>query len=92
MGTPGMTVEELISYLQKLPKDTVIGVVYRACSDYVLLEERELEFVSAEGIKEYYQEAKRYVLRHGKVMEYNPTTWDSSEVPQFVPILLFPGN
>jgi hypothetical protein len=95
-----MTVKELINYLQKLPQDTVIGVVYTACSDLSVLEERELVFydkIDYEiNAKQYSSTSslrtKRYVLRNGQIMEYNERTWDPKETPNFVPILIFPGN
>lgn len=104
-----MTVQDLIDYLNRLPKDTVIGVVYECCSDLAILEEEELKFVDAKSgdlltshvladgreIQVVNPGAKffeRYVLRNGKIMEYDPKTWDAAEKPHFVPVLVFPGN
>lgn len=93
-------VKELIAFLEKLPKDTVIGVIYTACSDYQVLEEGELNFFNKTDFDEQDEEAKilgyrrhrRFVYRHGKIMEYNERTWDKKETPVFVPLLVFPGN
>lgn len=91
-----MTVPELIAYLEKLPKDTVIGVVYRYCSDYEVLNEEDLTFCEDSSIgpsRVYRKDNKRYVLRQGRIMEYDPKTWDVNEgTPHFVPVLVFPGN
>lgn len=84
-----MNVQELIAYLEKLPKDAVIGIVYRAYSDYSLLEEDELDYYPSGSLQ---HGRKRFVLRNGKIMQYDEKTWDKREVPHFVPILAFPGN
>lgn len=99
-----MTVRDLIEFLERLPKDTQIGVVYRACSDLVILEENDLTFtdkayLDRHGLKlgeadRAYRNRRnrRYVLRHGKLMEYDERTWPPDEVPHFVPVLILPGN
>ncbi len=88
-----MTVTELIAYLEKLPKDTVIGVVYWACSEPHILEERELKFNPKDKPAVGRYNEKRYVMRHGHLVEYDPKQWDHSEgQPEFVPVLEFPGN
>jgi hypothetical protein len=92
-----MTVTDLIHYLEKLPKDTVIGVVYQAYSDLSILEESDLFFTdkafmdSHKGVVATSPD-RRYVLRHGKIMEYDEHTWDKNETPVFVPVLMLPGN
>ncbi len=85
-----MTVSELIAYLEKLPKDTVIGVVFTACSDLCVLEESDLRIYPAfDGSGKGWP---KYVIKHGQLMEYNPNTWDPAVAPVFVPVLAFPGN
>lgn len=89
-----MTVTDLIAYLERLPRDAVIGVVYRRFSEYAVLEEQDLRFIPAEGLEERWPVRRdvRHVLRHGKIMEYDPATWDPAEAPHFVAVLAFPGN
>lgn len=94
-----MIVKELIEYLKKLPKDAQIGVIYQACSDYVILEEEDMAFVPAPTKEELdtpssnpWKPIRRYVIRHGKLIEYDAKTWDKSEIPKFVPLLILPGN
>ena len=87
-----MTVRDLIDYLNKLPKDTVIGVVYQCCSDLVILEEGDMHFTDKLQMDQRRFPCGRYVLRHGKIMVYNENTWDKEEVPHFVPVLVLPGN
>ncbi len=95
-----MLVKELIEYLQKLPQDVHVGVLYRAFSEYSLLEEDDMTFIdkprldanggyispSAASRKE------RYVYRNGMVMQYDEKTWDKSEKPVFIQMLILPGN
>jgi hypothetical protein len=89
-----MTVKELIEYLEKLPKDTVIGVVYTACSDVAILEERELQFVSPGEITGRFSRRRRFIIRQGRLMEYDEKVWDhkTEGEPKFVPVLVLPGN
>lgn len=98
-----MTTTELIAFLEKLPKDTVVGVVYRCCSDYSVLEESELDFVPAPSNEELDESRRtrryglhnltgRFVLRQGRIMEYDSRTWDTTETPVFIPLLVLPGN
>lgn len=88
-----MTVKELIAYLEKLPGDTQIGIVYMRCSDYQVLDEDELKFFPSGSIQlSRYSKVRRFVLRNGQIMEYDEKTWDKNEVPNFVPVLAFPGN
>lgn len=87
-----MTVEELIAFLRKLPKKTVVGCLFERFSDYAVLEESDIRFFP-EGVKERsWLTPRRYVLRYGKIMEYDEKTWDPNEVPHFVPVVVFPGN
>ena len=39
-----------------------------------------------------YRPMRRYVLRHGNIMEYDERTWPPGETPHFVPVLILPGN
>lgn len=92
-----MTVQDLIAYLEKLPKDSQIGVVFRMHSDYEVLEESDMTFIPSPTKEELdarqpYTITGRYVLRNGKLMEYNRLTWPKEEVPNFVPLLILPGN
>lgn len=98
-----MTVTDLIRYLEKLPKDTVIGVVYQACSDYSILDENDMIFIDKTRQDEIEErrktvgwftggQGKRYVVRNGNIMEYDEKTWPKEETPHFVPILVLPGN
>lgn len=88
-----MTVEELITHLQKFPKDTTVGCVYLCYSDYVILEPEDIRYYDKnEKMKGPYGSDHRYVLRNGKIMEYNEKTWDKSEVPNFVSVIAFLGN
>lgn len=87
-----MTVEELIKVLEGLPKGTLAACVYSCCSEYVLLEPKDITFHEV-GIKDPCStKTKRYVLRHGKIMEYDENTWDKTEIPNFVSVVAFPGN
>lgn len=91
-----MTVQDLIRYLERLPKDAVIGVVYRMYSDLSILDEADMTFAD----KAYLDEnggaigyrRRRYVLRNGNIMEYDEKTWPKEETPHFVPVLILPGN
>lgn len=95
-----MTVKDLIVYLERLPRDAVIGVVYMRCSENVVLEEGDMHFIPAPDATEAdslpprnrYFEPENYVLRHGKIQRYDPRTWDVSETPHFVAVLALPGN
>jgi hypothetical protein len=92
-----ITVKELIEHLQKYPQDTVIGVMYRLHSDYEPMELQEIEFygkAERDSDSNYprYSRPERYVLRNGRIMEYDPLTWPKDEEPQFIPLLIFPGN
>ncbi len=86
-----MTVKELITKLQEYPQDTEVAVLYEMCSDLSILEADELEFYPTAGIP-HYSGPRRFVLRNGRIMEYDEKTWDKNETPVFVPILVFPGN
>ena len=36
---------------------------------------------------------RRFILRDGRILEYDPGAWDPAEgEPQFVTVLAFPGN
>lgn len=90
-----MLVEELIEHLKTFPKDSIAVCVYRAFSDYFILEPEDITYYDKEQEKEIrgpFGPTRRYVLRHGKVMEYDEKTWDKSEIPNFVSIVAFPGN
>jgi hypothetical protein len=86
-----MTVEELIALLQKFPKNSLVACVYLCCSDYVLLEPGDITYHDKE-VEGPYGHRHRYVLRNGKIMEYNEKTWDPAETPHFVSVVAFPGN
>lgn len=87
-----MTVKDLIEHLQQYPQDTVIGVLYQAFSDYSILEPEDIEFLPNGKVKAFSNE-KRYILRGGRVMEYDERTWDKRQgEPQFISLLIFPGN
>lgn len=83
-----MTVTDLIDYLNTLPKETVIGVSYSLFSNVEILQEDDLRFHPV-GEKSNYP---KMVLRDGRLMWYDKLTWPKEEVPQFVPVLEFPGN
>lgn len=98
-----MTVADLIRFLEKLPRNTKVGVLYRCFSDVAILEEEDMDFIDKaafdeldekerQGIHLWGSERRRYVLRHGKLMEYDRLTWDPNEKPEFVPVLILPGN
>ncbi len=90
-----MTRDELIEFLQTFPKDTIIGIVYQLHSDYEIMEKKDIKFygkVEYDKDRNEWYKPKRYVLRNGKLMEYDEHTWPVGEVPQFVPLLIFPGN
>lgn len=87
-----MTVIELITYLEKLPKDAVIGVVFMACSELTVLEESDLKLHTKDDVPKGRHKRQRFVFRHGKLMEYDPKVWDTAETPVFVSVLEFPGN
>ena len=95
-----MTVQGLIDYLEKLPKDAQVGVIYRMHSDYEVLEEGDMTFIPAptkeqldtETVVPFSSTMRKYVLRNGRLMEYNYRTFPKSETPVFVPLLILPGN
>lgn len=88
-----MTVKELIAYLEKLPKETVIGVVHWMYSDIQVLDEESLKYVDLVKVEEGYANRRRFILRQGRIMEYNEAQWDKAEgEPHFVPVLVLPGN
>jgi hypothetical protein len=83
-----MTVKDLIAYLEKLPKETEIGVIFQRYSDYEILREADLRFSGSSPGSQ-----GRYVLRKGRLMLYDESTWDhKTEEPNFVPLLVLPGN
>jgi len=96
-----MTAEDLIVYLQKLPKGTIIGCVFLQCSDICPLEEHMLEFFDKAKYDEQASEIRRgrgpwveipqYIVRNGQIMEYSIHTFPPEEIPQFVSVLVFPG-
>ena len=97
-----MLVSELIEHLQKYPKGTMVGVVFRQFSDLVVLNREDIQFIGKADLDAnpealsmeagYRSTQLRYVYRNGQLMEYNPQTWDPKEVPNFVPVIIFPGN
>lgn len=87
-----MTVSDLIRYLEKLPKDTVIGVVFSIHSDYEILDEQDMTFIGKEERDSGNELSMRYVLRAGRIMEFDKRTWPKEEVPNFVYVLVLPGN
>lgn len=86
-----MTVEELIARLQEFPKDSLVVCVYLCCSDYAILEPSDITYHDKE-VSGPFGNSHKYVLRNGKIMEYDEKTWDRTEVPKFVSIVAFPGN
>lgn len=87
-----MYVEDLIAYLEKLPKNTRIAVAYRACSDVGLMDEKDIDFFPDGSATTRYGYKQQFVVRNGQLMEYNAKDWSKDEVPKFVPVLVFPGN
>ena len=82
-----MTVRELIEHLQQYPQDASVCVLYQECSDYSILEADEIHFY-----KDDPNSGRRYVLRNGQVMEYDPKQWPPNETPVFLDTVIFPGN
>lgn len=88
-----MNVRELIETLQKYPQDASVAVLYRACSDYSVLEADELTFYPSPGYIGCHPMLNRqYVLRNNQVIRYDPKTWPKDETPEFLSLLVFPGN
>ena len=86
-----MTAKELIEKLQEYPQDTSVVCLYEEYSDYTILDADDLSFVPSPGVTSPRRELQ-YVLRNGKVMRYDVKTWPKDEVPQFLSLLIFPGN
>lgn len=88
-----MTVRELIEHLQTLPQDYVVG--YCCCSDTSLMDADEICVCHA---------ADKKVVKHhnmpGCVRDYREWEWEKQVpggpkpgmVPEFVDIVVFPGN
>ena len=86
-----MNVKNLIDKLKTYPQDASVVVLYTACSDYCILEDDALTFIPSPGdVKKW--DSAQYVLRNGMVMRYDVKTWPKEEVPQFLSLLVFPGN
>lgn len=81
-GERCMTVGELIAHLQTFPPD--VPVVYRACSDYWALQAHTIQYRS--------EESKTAVIRNGCVCETFPAAQWGTEVPEYVGVVMFPGN
>ena len=77
-----MTVQELITELQQYPPDA--QVIYNFQSDFAVLEPGEVQLVDVAS--------RRLVLRDGRYHRYEPHHWPKDWVPQFVNVVLFPGN
>lgn len=86
-----MTIKELIEHLQTFPQDAESVCLYRAYSDYSILDADQITYHPVGGTS-MAREDQRYVKRNGQIMLYNPRTWDKAEVPVFVAIVAFPGN
>jgi hypothetical protein len=89
-----MTVQELIEHLQQYPKDAVVGCVFRICSEYEPLQPEMITYHPDGRPPEVWRGTpiERFVLRNGRIMQYDPKTWPPDEVPHFVPVVAFPGN
>lgn len=79
-----MTVAELVTHLQTLPQD--LKVIYRCCSDYDDLEADEIDVVLAED--------KKIVKHHNLINTHRDyRSWEhKTMVPEFVSVVVFPGN
>ena len=90
-----MNVKELIEHLSQFQQDASVLCAYRACSEYMILEPEEITFHQGGMPDTYYKDGRferRWVMRNGQVMEYDPKTWDPNEVPVFLDMVAFPGN
>lgn len=91
-----MNIAELIEELKKYPQHASAVVLFKACSDYSILEADQLKFVAKPRLDASAPHAcdmdERFVLRNGQVMRYDPRTWPADEVPEFLSLLIFPGN
>lgn len=77
-----MTVGELIDQLKQYPRNAT--VLYRAFSEFNLLEHDDLEF--------YPKHSKQVIEHSGKYMvDYDYWT-KPGERPNYVEVLIFPGN
>ncbi len=88
-----MTNQELIDHLRTFPPDA--EVVYRCCSEYEILNVEQVKY-SAGGLGQdvpRWCSPKMFVKRGGHVVTYRIDQWDPKEgVPEFVSLILFPGN
>ena len=81
-GYECVTVAELIEHLSSLPGDA--PVVFRYCSDYAALTLKEVDLHLAED--------KSMVYRGGRIMGTYPEKQWEDEKPEFVTVVVFPGN
>lgn len=87
-GYKAMPVEDLIEWLEKIPKGT--PVVYQAKSDHQPLIIAELEYSKAED--------RKYFIHNDGLLQWYPhydkdPVWKARyKEPQFVSVIILPGN
>lgn len=81
-----MTVRELIAALQEMPQDYTVA--YQCYSDYSMMQ--------ADEIKVRHASDKKAVRHHNmpdEIREYNAYEYaKGSQEPEFVNVVIFPGN
>lgn len=91
-----MTVKELIEYLQALPQD--FQVAYRCCSDARKMETDDICVILASDKKVVQHHNMDDRLRDYNPQHYRPDRPQSplcpcpGEKPEFVDVVMFPGN
>lgn len=95
-----MIVKELIELLQTMPQDA--EVLYTFCSDNTPLEGSQITLYRKDGSvhgrdgelfhKQSPHRPTRWVVRDGRIHEYVANQWPADWTPQFIDVVLFPGN